>query len=177
MSGTSSVRAIAPMVRRSMVASRATQNSLRGGASPPLPPFQRLPVPSQKVSDTFYLLRTMESVLFFIFWVFKQFRQCAHWYHYSCYCTVLYWMGLNMQLVENHDAVWDDGVAPEVALDFDCQHISKGEGVMWWLGGLAFFTGLFQFVKSTDPESKNPAVNRKMNIVVDNPRTGPPASD
>lgn len=128
MSGTSSVRAIAPMVRRSMVASRATQNSLRGGASPPLPPFQRLPVPSQK-------------------------------------------------LVENHDAVWDDGVAPEVALDFDCQHISKGEGVMWWLGGLAFFTGLFQFVKSTDPESKNPAVNRKMNIVVDNPRTGPPASD
>ena len=48
---------------------------------------------------------------------------------------------------------------------------------MWWLGGLGFFTSLYQFVKSTDPESKNPAVNRKMNVVVDNPRIGPPSSD
>mmetsp|Transcript_4511 Transcript_4511/g.4278 ORF Transcript_4511/g.4278 Transcript_4511/m.4278 type:complete len:129 (-) Transcript_4511:256-642(-) len=126
MSG-STVRILAPMVRRSMVVSHVTQNSLRGGASPPLPPFQRLPVPSQK-------------------------------------------------LVENHDAVWDDGVAPEVGLDFDCQHISKNEGIMWWLGGLGFFTGVFQLIKFSDPEGKNPAVNRRMNIVVDNPRTGPPLS-
>jgi hypothetical protein len=30
---------------------------------------------------------------------------------------------------------------------------------------MAFFATLFQVVKATDPESKNPAVNRKMNNV------------
>ena len=78
------------------------------------------------------------------------------------------------QLVENNDAVWDDGVAPEVALDFDCQHVSSSEGILSWLGGLSLFVGLYQFVKITDPQSKNPAVNRIMNVVVDAPRTGPP---
>jgi len=78
------------------------------------------------------------------------------------------------QLVENNDAVWDDGVAPELALDFDCQHVSKTEGVLSWLGGLGFFVGIYQIIKWTDPPSKNPAVNRKMNRVVDSPKTGPP---
>ena len=80
------------------------------------------------------------------------------------------------KLVEHHDSVWDDGVAPEVALDYDCQHVSSTEGLLSWLGGLTGFALLFQFVKSTDPESKNPAVNRTLNVVVDSPRRGPPSS-
>ena len=44
-----SLRSLAPLVRRSVVATRSTQYSLRGGASPPLPPFARSPVPTQKV--------------------------------------------------------------------------------------------------------------------------------
>ena len=67
--------------------------------------------------------------------------------------------------MEQYDAIWDDGVAPEVTLDFDCQHVSSTEGLMWWLGGLGFFATLYQVVKLTNPEAKNPAVNRKMNIV------------
>mmetsp|Transcript_3083 Transcript_3083/g.4451 ORF Transcript_3083/g.4451 Transcript_3083/m.4451 type:complete len:138 (-) Transcript_3083:132-545(-) len=90
------------------------------GATPPLAPFARIPVESEK-------------------------------------------------LVEHYDAIWDDGVAPEVTLDFDCQHISAGEGLAWWLGGLGFFATLYQVVKATDPESKNPAVNRVMNRVGENP--------
>ena len=39
----------------------------------------------------------------------------------------------------------------------------------WWLGGMTFFATLYQVVKSTDPESKNPAVNRKMNMVGEDP--------
>lgn len=73
------------------------------------------------------------------------------------------------KLVEHTDAIWDDGVAPEVTLDYDCQHISSGEGLAWWLGGLGFFATLYQVVKATDPESKNPAVNRAMNRVGGNP--------
>jgi hypothetical protein len=77
--------------------------------------------------------------------------------------------------VEEHDLVWDDGVAPEMTIDFDAQHISKEEGTLWGMGGIAFFFIVFQLVKATDPESKNPAVNRKMNIVGGSPiATGPP---
>lgn len=71
------------------------------------------------------------------------------------------------QLVENNDAVFDDGVAPELALDFDCQHISSGEAVAMWagaFGGLALF---YQLVKATDPEGQNPAVNREFNMVTE----------
>jgi hypothetical protein len=32
--------------------------------------------------------------------------------------------------VEQYDAIWDDGVAPEVTLDFDCQHIDSGEALV-----------------------------------------------
>lgn len=73
------------------------------------------------------------------------------------------------KLVEQYDAIWDDGVAPEVTLDFDCQHISSGEGLAMWLGGFGFFATLYQLVKASDPRAKNPAVNRRMNIVGENP--------
>ncbi|KAL3762295.1 hypothetical protein ACHAWU_000942 [Discostella pseudostelligera] len=73
------------------------------------------------------------------------------------------------KLVEQYDAIWDDGVAPEVTLDFDCQHISSGEGFAMWLGGLGFFATLYQVVKASNPAAKNPAVNRRMNIVGENP--------
>eukprot|EP00593_Proboscia_inermis_P011404 CAMPEP_0171312804 /NCGR_PEP_ID=MMETSP0816-20121228/32099_1 /TAXON_ID=420281 /ORGANISM="Proboscia inermis, Strain CCAP1064/1" /LENGTH=129 /DNA_ID=CAMNT_0011798929 /DNA_START=94 /DNA_END=483 /DNA_ORIENTATION=+ len=78
------------------------------------------------------------------------------------------------KLVENHDAIWDDGVAAEATIDFDCQHVPSTEGLLSWLGGLAFYTVLYNTVAWTDPESKNPAVNRQVNMVVDNPRLGHP---
>mmetsp|Transcript_51731 Transcript_51731/g.76682 ORF Transcript_51731/g.76682 Transcript_51731/m.76682 type:complete len:130 (+) Transcript_51731:36-425(+) len=78
------------------------------------------------------------------------------------------------KLVEEHDLIWDDGVAPELTIDFDCQHVSKTEGLAWFLGGLGFFSGLYNLVALTDPAGKNPALNRRMNMVVDNPKTGVP---
>lgn len=78
------------------------------------------------------------------------------------------------KLVENIDAVWDDGVAPEMCLDFDCQHVDSTEGLMWWLGGFTFFATVYQVVKATRPEDKKPCVNRIHNdmVVVGNPATG-----
>ena len=73
--------------------------------------------------------------------------------------------------------MWDDGVAPELALDFDAQHVSSREGFLTWLGAFGGLFGIFQVIKATDPESKNPAVNRKMNMVKDAPKTGPPSSE
>lgn len=83
---------------------------------------------------------------------------------------------LPLQLVENIDAVFDDGVAPELALDFDCQHVDSTEGLMWWLGGFGFFAVVYNIIKTTKPEDKKPCVNRKMNMVIENPTVGPPAS-
>ena len=36
-------------------------------------------------------------------------------------------------------------------------------------GGLGFFATMYQIVKTTDPHLKNPAVNREMNQVGENP--------
>lgn len=73
--------------------------------------------------------------------------------------------------------MWDDGVAPELALDFDAQHVSSREGLFTWLAAFGGLATIFQVIKASDPESKNPAVNRKMNMVKDAPKTGPPSSD
>jgi hypothetical protein len=69
------------------------------------------------------------------------------------------------KLHEEHELVWDDGVAPELTIDFDAQHISSAEGLAWWLGGIFFFVGFYQLIAWTDPEGKNPAVNREVCII------------
>ena len=64
-------------------------------------------------------------------------------------------------------------MAPELALDFDAQHVGSGEAVLSWLGAIGALTALYQGVKYSDPSSKNPAVNRTMNMVKDAPKIGP----
>ncbi len=44
--------------------------------------------------------------------------------------------------MENDDCLFDDGVAPELALDFDSQHISSVEALASWAAAL---TGLGLF--------------------------------
>ncbi|GMH68199.1 hypothetical protein TrST_g5425 [Triparma strigata] len=75
-------------------------------------------------------------------------------------------------LHEEHELVWDDGVAPELTIDFDAQHISSEEGLAWWFAGLGFFASLFGLMAWTDPPSKNPALNRMVNIIPDAPAAG-----
>lgn len=45
-------RALAPIVRRSVAASRVSSKALRGG-SPPMPAYVRIPAPSEPVSTSF----------------------------------------------------------------------------------------------------------------------------
>ena len=66
-----------------------------------------------------------------------------------------------MQLVENHDCLYDDACAPELALDFDCQNISSSEAMGTWLFGMGLFVTLFYSIKSLkNPADCNPAVTR-----------------
>jgi hypothetical protein len=69
---------------------------------------------------------------------------------------------LTEKLVENHDCLFDDACAPELALDFDCQNISTGEGIMSWMMGIGGYVTLFMTIKYiSDPPSKNPAITRE----------------
>ena len=61
---------------------------------------------------------------------------------------------------EEYELLWDDGVAPELALDFDAPHVSKTKGLAMWLGGLSFFGLVGLVVWLTDPAGRNPATKR-----------------
>lgn len=54
---------------------------------------------------------------------------------------------------EQDELVWNDSVAPETAIDFDAPHISKGQGLLMWLGGFAFFFAVWMFASATDHPS------------------------
>ena len=56
--------------------------------------------------------------------------------------------------------IWDDGVAPEMAVDIDAPHISKGAGLAAWLGGFAFFFSVFLFARAMDHPARKPTVRR-----------------
>ena len=54
--------------------------------------------------------------------------------------------------------MWNDGVAPETALDFDVPHVSAATGLAWWLAGFGFFYGVWSFAKATGHPDNKPSV-------------------
>lgn len=71
-----------------------------------------------------------------------------------------------LQLVENTDALWDDGVAPELALDFDAPHISTREALWTWATGFGLFGVLYAFCGFLDSGDDNPALCHSTDAVV-----------
>jgi hypothetical protein len=47
---------------------------------------------------------------------------------------------------EENELVWNDGVAPETALDFDAPHVDSNTGLLWFLGGLFFFYANYKLI-------------------------------
>ena len=70
-------------------------------------------------------------------------------------------------MTENTDALWDDGVAAELALDFDAPHISSREGLYSWLAGLSGFALLFQTIKffTNGAVDDNPALAHSTDVL------------
>mmetsp|Transcript_6718 Transcript_6718/g.9402 ORF Transcript_6718/g.9402 Transcript_6718/m.9402 type:complete len:129 (-) Transcript_6718:246-632(-) len=77
----------------------------------------------------------------------------------------------NYRIYEQTDAVWDDGVAAELALDFDCPNISSYQALLMLIGGGFGFFGLtYYLVSLTKPEELNPAKPRTVRVdAVGNP--------
>jgi hypothetical protein len=67
-------------------------------------------------------------------------------------------------MTENTDCLWDDGVAPELALDFDLPNTSSAEALLTLGSVFGFFALFYQFVKATSKE--NPALNHSTDNVI-----------
>lgn len=133
---------LTPALRRTVVARslHATARSLGGGHhdSTLEPPFHRLPLPNKPVS----LVPRLRLV------------GRAPW------CSSLLPVAdYPLQLHEQDELIWNDGVAPETALDLDAPHISAAKGLVWWLGGFAFFYSVFRFAKATGHPGNKPSVS------------------
>jgi hypothetical protein len=66
------------------------------------------------------------------------------------------------QLNEDHELIWDDGVAAETCIDFDAPHISQGEGAQWWFAGMGFFATLGVFMLFWDAPGRKRTVTRTL---------------
>jgi hypothetical protein len=72
-----------------------------------------------------------------------------------------------LQMDENIDCLWDDGVAPELALDFDVPNISSQEALWTTVSVFAGFFLFYQGLKAaTNIETANPALNHSTDCVV-----------
>ena len=71
-------------------------------------------------------------------------------------------------MVENTDALWDDGVAPELALDFDLSNTSSKEALMTWGGAFGVFFLLYQSISlwTNGAKDDNPALSHATDAVV-----------
>jgi hypothetical protein len=66
------------------------------------------------------------------------------------------------QLNEDHELIWDDGVAAESCIDFDAPHLSKNEGAQWWFAGMGFFATLGVFLTVWDAPGRKRTITRTL---------------
>jgi len=67
-----------------------------------------------------------------------------------------------LQLHEQDELVWNDGVAPETAIDFDVPHYSRAKGLAMWLGGLFFFFSVYQIAKLMNHPANKRSADRDL---------------
>lgn len=65
-------------------------------------------------------------------------------------------------LTEEHELIWDDGVAPETCIDFDVPNYSRSEGAQWFGSGLGFFAVLYGLIYFWDAPGRKRTVTREM---------------
>ena len=65
-------------------------------------------------------------------------------------------------LNEEHELIWDDGVAPETAIDFEAPHVSSRTALKWWFSGFGFFAALGGFLYFWDAPGRKRTVTRQL---------------
>lgn len=67
-------------------------------------------------------------------------------------------------LSEESELVWNDGVAPELCIDFDAPNYSRGEGLALWGCGMLFFTTVYALVYVSGAENTRMADKRQYSL-------------
>ena len=74
------------------------------------------------------------------------------------------------RLHEEHELIWDDGVAAETCIDFDCAHLPAWWTLPTFFGGMGFFATFLGVMALSDPVGQNPVkpkVTRRERPAVD----------
>ena len=71
----------------------------------------------------------------------------------------------SLQMTENSDAVWNDGVAPELALDFDMPNTSTREALLSCLAAFSTFGLIYKSITYWSGH-ENPALPQITDCVV-----------
>lgn len=58
------------------------------------------------------------------------------------------------------ELVWNDGVAPETAIDFDAPNVPLSTVLMSFACAFGFFGMVYGLIALNDPETKNPVSRR-----------------
>mmetsp|Transcript_21526 Transcript_21526/g.31272 ORF Transcript_21526/g.31272 Transcript_21526/m.31272 type:complete len:125 (+) Transcript_21526:93-467(+) len=66
------------------------------------------------------------------------------------------------KLPEHADLIWDDGVAPEAAVDIEVPHIPLGTIILHQLTAAALLLGLYGLCVLIDPANLQPVAPRKL---------------
>jgi hypothetical protein len=67
-----------------------------------------------------------------------------------------------LQMPEHADLVWDDGVAPEPAIDIELPNIPLGQVIMSQITMVLFLIGLYGLATLLDPEDNAPVAPRRL---------------
>jgi hypothetical protein len=70
-------------------------------------------------------------------------------------------------MTENSDALWDDGVAPELALDFDCPNVSTSDALRTFVSTFSGFGVLMLgiYIVTGGAKDMNPAYSHATDCV------------
>ena len=74
------------------------------------------------------------------------------------------------RLHEEHELIWDDGVAAETCIDFDCAHLPAWWTLPTFFGGMGFYACFLGVMALSDPVGQNPVkpkVTRRERPAVD----------
>jgi hypothetical protein len=156
-------RSLVTLARRaSAVSCRSFHGSAlcQAGFAPPQPPYARSPRPTSPVRTGI-----RNPVLFLMS---KQSSRNPLLSLSSLFLSLCLPCISFPKLVESTDAIWDDGVAPELALDFDVPNTSSREALMTLAGGFGLFFLLYQGLSlwTNGAKDNNPALSHATDVVV-----------
>lgn len=131
-----------------------TSSLRKGGMPPPLPAFKRSP---RKFESVRSIISAAISCFRYNLVYLVDAKSCVRFSRILLKNTSPSHIFI-LQLNESYDGAWDDGVAPELGLDFDAPMVSSGEALRWTIGSFTGIFLLYQGIKYSGIVPEKPAL-------------------